>query len=124
MRTLVARNIAKQIIEQTTRDLDIAKVGELNIAKPLTAKLRGPCECLFHLVTLYLVWTVTLNCIWTFDSYDAVSTIERHLLQSESAYNHEMSPYVEVDSLASLDVWMTNTIATLYRVVEHLQFET
>ena len=119
MRTLVARNIAKQIIEQTTRDLDIAKVGELNIAKPLTAKLRGPCECLFHLVTLYLVWTVTLNCIWTFDSYDAVSTIERHLLQSESAYSHEMSPYVEVDSLSSLDVWMTNTIATLYREVEH-----
>jgi hypothetical protein len=119
MRTLIARSHAKRIIAAATQDLNIAKVGAPTKNRSKFArcfkKTRAPVECLLHLVTLYLIWTVTLNCIWTYDSYDAVAVVERQLLQSESAYNHEMSEYMLVDSISSLDVWMTNTVSTLFR---------
>lgn len=76
---------------------------------------RAPLQCILHVSTLWLVWLLTLNCIWTFDSFDAVSLIERELLQSESSYNHQTSEYDKVDSLSSLDEWMTNTVGFMFR---------
>ena len=78
---------------------------------------RAPFQCIFHIFTLWLIWTVTLNSIWTFDSFDAVAVVEREVLQSESSYDHKMSEYSDIDSLSALDVWVTHTVDSLFREI-------
>jgi hypothetical protein len=125
----VFAGLHRQIVKHRAELLihDLAKSNNISGATHPRKKLTpcqtrikswlAPCGCAAHAITLWLVWTITLNCIWTFDSFDAVELIERQVLQSESSYNHEVSSYKEVDSLASLDEWITNTVNVLFREV-------